>query len=179
MRGVLEYLWQIQVLDLKILALRDKAFIVPELKAKQDELTRIRIQEQQSIQGLAEQRAKRTQASEALESCRQRLMRAESAVKEIKSSEVFQATVKEIDQLRTFEESLESKQGETEKEAEALSAKLAGIQSQRVALECDLENLASLKASKDLEIETAIREIVTGGFKSEVQHLSMEILAAC
>lgn len=161
METTLEYLWQLQELDREIISLCDNAVIVPDLKVKQEELRRMRIQEQQQKQGLDGLRLSKIQATAALDTNRQRLMRAESAVKAIKSSDVFKATMKEIDQLKRFEESLELKEQSIAKDTELLIAKIAELHRKRAVLEEDLEQSSSLKRSTDQNVAAAVKEVET------------------
>ncbi|MGK5085271.1 C4-type zinc ribbon domain-containing protein [Bdellovibrionota bacterium FG-1] len=159
MKVILEHLWQLQGLDRKIIALREAALFIPDLKAKQEELARIRLQEQEKKKVLDDLRLSRGQTNASLESCRQRLMKAESAVKDIKSPEVFQATIKEIDQLKKFKESLELKEVSIRTDAVTVSASLTDLENRRVALESEIENSSALKKVRDKEIESAVQEV--------------------
>jgi hypothetical protein len=171
MKLILEQLWQLQELDRKIISLRESTFIIPDLKMKQEELRRVRLQEQEKKLGLDDLRLSKNQTAAALDSSRQRLMKAESAVKAIKSSDVFQATMKEIDQLKRFEESLELKERGIEKDTESLIAKIAELHHKRTVLEEDLEQSSTLKRSTDQDVAAAVKEVEVkkGPIQEQVQ----------
>jgi hypothetical protein len=159
MKVTLERLWQLQELDRKVITLREGAHFIPDLKGKQEELARVRLQEQEKQQGLDDLRLNRNQTKAALDSCRQRLIEAESAMKESKSSELLQATTKEIDQLKKIEDGLELKERSLEKDNETLMSKIAELHHRRKVLEECLESSSNMKSKSDREIETAVREI--------------------
>jgi predicted nucleic acid-binding Zn-ribbon protein len=158
-RSTLEFLVQLQALDRKIIALRGKPDIPQDVRAKQDELGRLKAQEQEKLRALDDLRLSKGQTFGALELCRQRLMSAEAAKKDIKSSEVFNTTLKEIEQLKSAEQGLELKERNNEKATETLRAQLTDIQVRRQGVEREIEATASVRLTKDHETADAIAKI--------------------
>lgn len=159
MKVTLEHLWQLQELDRRVLTLRQETQFLPDVKGNEAELKRVQLQEQELKLGLDGSRLNRNQVKAALDSCRQRLLKAEAAVKEIKSAEVFQATTKEIEQLKKLEQSLEMKERSIQKDADSLNVKIEEIQRRRVDLEEKIQASSGLKKSSEHEVDAVIQEV--------------------
>jgi len=156
---ILENLLELQNLDSQIAALKRTGEVSPDLKGKQEELKRVSLREQEKLKSIDDLRLNRNQTKSALEICRQRILKADAASKDIKSASVFQAIIKEIDQLKTLEQDLEVKDNSITKDFEALQAQLSEIQNERTNLENSIGSASGIKKEKERGTEGKIREI--------------------
>src|SRR5690606_15782280 len=132
---VLNSLLELQKLESEIGRLRCTQEPPYDSKVKMEELKRLRLLETEKLKSIEDYRVRRNQVASDLEDCRQRLMKAEGALKQIASSSVLQATMKEIERLKALEQELESKERSIEKESATIQGQISDVQAEQAKID--------------------------------------------
>jgi predicted nucleic acid-binding Zn-ribbon protein len=156
---ILSGLQEMQELDRQIQSLRSVNSAPPGLAEKRSELDGLRRLEQEKVLELAQLRMVSGRADGALELCRNRFMKADSATKSIKSAPVLAGALKELDQLKEFEQSLELNAKNVRKEIENAQSLLKEMQIKRSLLENDVTSQSGITRGIDSGTMEQIREL--------------------
>lgn len=157
---VLENLLELQRLDSQINAIRQCDQAPPDdLKYKSQKIEHLRLREHEKTKTFEELRSKRNKKKRALELCRQRIVKTELAIKEIKRAPDLQAKTNEIAQLKTLEQGHELKEQSVDKDYQILMAQILEIRGERASLESNVNAIASTQQQSKQEVALKIREI--------------------
>lgn len=140
---ILKLLWGLQKLDDQIFTLSRAEDPSAESKLQETELKRLKHREQEKRLMLEECRSVRNQILSELEDCRQRITRANTAVRSGRNTAAIQRILPEVETLKILEQNLELKERAIERSIETERAYLIATQEERRLLESKMASFST------------------------------------
>lgn len=161
LKDQLKALVNIQEIDFKIDSLKkNKGSLPAALKALDDQLAKIKAQASTKKTALAEIEKGQRQNSAAMDLNRDRLARSTARLESVANSQEFQATQKEIDQLKKQKDSLDEQAKKASADAENLKKELGEIEAQMTKFQSERDEQAQAFTGQSGKMEEEIGSLM-------------------
>ena len=160
MAHILTCFRELQELDRQIQSLQKKNDVAPDLEKRKGQIDRIKFQIQEKKQALDSLRLARNQTKGALDHCRDRIMKADTALKTSRNSLTIQTITESLAQLKTIEQGLELKDGAIETDTRKVQEQLLEIEA-KFRLESETATQPRPVQTSDSEVRSKVRELET------------------